>query len=137
MFSLNTKMPCSRRSPYSLKTRHSVLIFSEPFNKDRSFSLFSPLQHLPSYLLSGNVPGSDTVLMIGMITNVVPARITGHGVDKPSLTGSKEMVTIKVILPVFLSKVMARRSHSILRSVGFAPQGSHRRLSLTGKDDHS
>ena len=37
-----------------------------------------------------------------MITNVVPARITGHGVDKPSLTGSKEMVTINVYFACFL-----------------------------------
>ena len=31
-----------------------------------------------------------------MITSVVHARMTGQGVDNPSLTGSNEMVTINV-----------------------------------------
>ena len=34
--------------------------------------------------------------IIGIITSVVPARITGHGVESPSLTGSSEIVTINV-----------------------------------------
>ena len=37
-----------------------------------------------------------------MITRVVPASITGHGVDNPSLTGSSEIVTISVYFACFL-----------------------------------
>lgn len=40
--------------------------------------------------------------MIGMITRVVPASITGHGVDNPSLTGSSDIVTISVYFACFL-----------------------------------
>ena len=40
--------------------------------------------------------------MIGIITSVVPARITGHGVDSPSLTGRREIVTISVYFDDFL-----------------------------------
>lgn len=41
-------------------------------------------------------------MMIGMITRVVPASITGHGVDNPSLTGSSDIVTISVYFACFL-----------------------------------
>lgn len=41
-------------------------------------------------------------MMIGMITRVVPANITGHGVDNPSLTGSSDIVTISVYFACFL-----------------------------------
>ena len=37
-----------------------------------------------------------------MITRVVPASITGHGVDNPSLTGSSDIVTISVYFACFL-----------------------------------
>ena len=40
--------------------------------------------------------------IIGIITSVVPASITGQGVDNPSLTGSSDMVTISVYLACFL-----------------------------------
>lgn len=41
-------------------------------------------------------------MMIGIITRVVPASITGHGVDNPSLTGSSDIVTISVYFACFL-----------------------------------
>ena len=41
-------------------------------------------------------------MMIGMITRVVPASITGHGVDNPSLTGNSDIVTISVYFACFL-----------------------------------
>ena len=46
--------------------------------------------------------------IIGIITNVVPASITGQGVDNPSLTGSSDMVTILSLIHIFpLNEVAA------------------------------
>lgn len=55
---LTAKKPC----PGSFKpgTWLSVLIIYGSV-KITLFSFFSPLQHLPSYLPSGNVPGSDII----------------------------------------------------------------------------
>ena len=66
-------------------------------------------------------------MMIGMITRVVPASITGHGVDNPSLTGSSEIVTISVYFACFLKYSRGQKKSFHLAIRVMAP---HEALSL-------
>ena len=58
-----------------------------------------------------------------MITRVVPASITGHGVDNPSLTGSSEIVTISVYFACFLKYSRGQKKSFHLAIRVMAPHG--------------